>query len=107
MILVAEHRDHELGLGPFLEPASVSRALAVPLERLAAVGVHLGPLRPATSPSGTPATLDRRLLAPGQPGPPRLDGRGVDDLAAHGEIAGGSQGRHRTRRTGARRRPPG
>jgi hypothetical protein len=41
MILVAEHQDHEPGLGPFLQPASVSRVPAAPLERPAAIGVPL------------------------------------------------------------------
>jgi hypothetical protein len=67
--------------------ARFSRALAAPLDRPAAVGVHLRPLRlrPAR---GHPAALDCRLLAPGEPRPARLDDRGIDDLPAHGEITG-------------------
>jgi hypothetical protein len=68
--------------------ASASRALAPALERPAAVGVHLlcplG-LRPAFRHC---AAVDRPFLAPGQPGSPRLDDGGIDDLPAHGEITG-------------------
>ena len=39
-------------------------------------------------PAGTPPPRDRRLLALGKSGPSGLDHGGIDDLPAHGEIAG-------------------
>jgi hypothetical protein len=61
------------------------------LERPTAIGVHLRPLRlrPAL---GHPAAADRVFLAPREPRPARLNHAGVDDLPAHGEVAGVPQG---------------
>jgi hypothetical protein len=46
-VLVAKDRDHELGLVPFVGLASASRSVAASLERPAALGVQVRPLRPA------------------------------------------------------------
>ena len=92
MVLVAEHRDRDLGRRRAPAARSVPAGRLRPrLMRPAAVGVHLRPLRlrPAF---GHAAALDRRLLVPGEPRPPGLDDGGVDDLPAHGEVAGVAQG---------------